>query len=458
MLANFGLVSGFVSPTGTCTSQSGVVSRETTRALHGTSGDNFVRLSPRTARGNRQLVELETAVTSLERTLPSGATQKVELHAQIHFGSHDYFEYFNTAFDSFSAVHYELLVDDHMLQSNSDGTRSLRPSKDGSNVLMASPADRQMAQQYGLACQVDVVDCAAPHWIHADLTRQEFLALTNNPKADNQQPLWALASTAPTWPGAEAVSAIFRPSTPSTPSQLVFNLFLPGSPLATLLRLLFWFLIPSPELSVMVLDWSNHPTGGVSPVLVPVLQSLLTGNIQEARQLVFGQTLVSGQRSGGKDDLLIRKRNEHAMDVVLASLENEESSKTALLYGAMHCHDLLLRLRSAGFTSTKTTWRSAWSVRVPSFGAAERSGILSDFVSVASPNAIAVGLVVLPAYLLLGGLDWVSSWHELLQSQSLLDAGATEGLYLIRHVALYLVLAKFVVEWDGTTNLFDAER
>jgi hypothetical protein len=147
------------------------------------------------------------------------------------------------------------------------------------------------------------------------MTRQEFMSLAASNNNDNaettnqQQPLWALASTAPTWPGAEAVSAVFRPATPSTPldtpvaQQLFSNLFLAGTSLATALRLLFWILVPAPELSVMVLDWSSlspRPTGGVSSVALPVLESLLTGNIQEARQLVFGQVLVSGQRSSDK--------------------------------------------------------------------------------------------------------------------------------------------------------------
>lgn len=471
---------------------------------------HYVRLLPRSTRGNRQYFELQTAVTTMERTDPAtNKKQTVELHAQIHFGEDEYFSYYNSPeFQSnFDSIHYELLVDEHLLETTKKSglqRRRLPRGTDGKNLLMASPSDRQTAQQYGLACQVDVLDySSSPKWIHADLTRQEFMSLAaaSKKKSSNsaavetetmeqspEQPLWALASTAATWPGAEGVAAVFRPATPSTPldgdvaQRLFSNLFLPGTSLATALRLLFWILVPAPELSVMVLDWSSllpRPTGSmVSNVALPVLESLLTGNIQEARQLVFGQVIVSGQRSSnnnrGGNNLVIGKRNDHALKVVMDSFENEgnggkDKHSTALLYGAMHCPDLYNKLAAQGFAPTKTSWRTAWSVRVPNFGtttsndgnSSNNKKFLQTFASTVSPNALGVGLVLVPFYLIIGGLDWMATVEQVATSLRngghLTDAILAESLYLVRHVALYLGLAKFVVDWDttGSANLFD---
>lgn len=309
------------------------------------SDPKFIRLQPRTVRGSRQCFELQTAVTTLERVTPEGEKEQVDLYAQLHFGDQEYFEYFNS--DDFLSkndrVLYELVVDQSMMQKDTKGFRYLPRSTNGSRILMASPTDQQTALQYGLTCQVDVMDYSQPNWIHADLTRQEILEQTERRRpVSSTEPIWALASTAPTWPGAEAISALFRPSIPSTSlsspvtRRLFSNLFLPGNALAGLLRAIFWVTVPSPELSVMLLDWSSilpRPTGGVSQVALPVMESLLTGNIQEARQLIFGQMLVSGQSSSGGEKVLVGKRNEHAVNVLAKSLDHVRGGRHAFLYG-----------------------------------------------------------------------------------------------------------------------------
>jgi hypothetical protein len=484
--------------------------------------DSYIRLRRRNGRGNNapphQVMELETAVTTLERKRKDHGIQTIELHAQIHFGSQDYLDYYNSQeFTSrFDRVYYELLVDDELMITASDNSQERVLAKDV--PLMASPSDRTTAYQYGLKCQVDVIDYAKPNWIHADLTRQEFgnlLQASNPPKKNpnqpqNQptQPLWALASTAATWPGAEALSAMIRPVTPSTPValRLFSNLFLPGSALATVLRLLFWILVPAPELSVMLLDWSSilpRPTGGgVSQVAVPVLELLVTGQIQQARQLVFGQVLVSGQTSyntnNNNHQLLISARNDHALQILQQSLDREDCDTIALLYGAMHCPDLYQKLLRQGFVPASTkTWRTAWSVRIPKFGTVtpqtrqfnnndnqdssssrsrwrnnnDSSSSSTTTASTArlsksfpfgsvSPNALAVGLVVVPFYLVGGGFDWIGTLQDTelsMRSGNYLSATLGELLYLIRHIALYLSLAKFVVQWDVGNNISNDE-
>lgn len=429
------------------------------------SDPKYIRLVPRTVRGSRQCFDVQTAVTTFERITSQGEKEQVDLHAQLHFGEKNYFAYYssNEFGKNYDGVLYELVIDEGML--NDDGS-DFRYLPQGGSGIMASYTDQQTASQYGLTCQVDAVDYARPKWIHADLTRQEILKQSEkDPKEQSSfdEPIWALASSAPTWPGAEAISALFRPSTPSTSlstpvtRRLFSNLFLPGNALAGLLRALFWVAVPSPELSVMLLDWSSilpRPTGGVSQIALPVLESLFTGNLQEARQLVFGQMLVSGQGSSSNEEVLIKRRNEQAIHVLDKCLNKKRGgNKYALLYGGMHCPGLQKKLTSMGFSQVKTTWRTAWSVQVPSFG----TGKGDAFSVTSSPTAIGVGLVILPVYFCIGGLDWISTIQEVassVDSGSAVDALFVTSLYLVRHVMLYLGLAKFVVEWDGSRNLF----
>lgn len=420
----------------------------------------------------------------------------------VHFGDPSYFEYYNSPDfeEKYDAVHYELIVDEDLLSADADGNKRLRPRNDGQSVLMPSDSDQRLADSYGLETQVRSIDYAKPGWVHADFTRQEMLSRIEKPPAANaaeaeaaassgrndKRPIWALASTAPAFPGSEAVAAIFRPSTPSLPlsspvtRRLFSNLFLPGDAFAGLIRALLWTTVPSPELSIMVLDWSSltpRPTGGISRVALPVLECLLTGNVAEGRKLVFGQMVSAGQNSDDRsstESLLVGKRNDRALSVLRSSIENGRK-KNALLYGGMHCADLTRKLESAGFVPVKTEWRTAFGVDVPRFGTGSSvdlsrgrknrvaNGVadrLESFAASSSPAGIALGLVVVPTYLAIGGFDWLATVRDVgsaVERGQMLDGIAEVLLYVIRHAALYLGLAKFVVEWDGGTSLFGGE-
>jgi hypothetical protein len=254
---------------------------------------------------------------------------------------------------------------------------------------------------------------------------------------------------------------------------LFSNLFLPGANFASVLRVLLWVLAPSPEVSILLLDWSSiinpKPIGMISPIFVPSIESLLSGNLLNARRLIFAQLLVNGQTAGGQDLNLVRRRNSVALNT-LNKIEkpfrrngNTRTNKNAVLYGAMHCQDLQSRLEKMGYSLKKVEWRNAWSVNVPTFGTGQsgngrNSSFFSDFVSANSPSDIGVGLVIVPIYLLIGGFDWLGTANDIAQA---LDASLwTEALavavfYILRHLALYVGLAKFVVEWDGEANLFN---
>ena len=413
-------------------------------------------------------------------------------------------------------VFSELIVSDTLLHTKPDGTKVLSPMQETNpstyttttinsiqNPVSPPPSDEATASSYGLSCQLNVIDYTKDNWIHCDVTREEYLSfLSNNNNKNNNsngnsidpmKPIWALSSTAMT-PIQEFTSALIRPFTPSSfqsslsrfsSMRLFTNLFLPGANLASIFRVLLWILSPSPEVSILLLDWSSivnpRPTGMISPIFAPSMQSLLSGNILNARKLIFAQAVVSGQTAGGKDLNIVKRRNDVALNTItnvlemnsLMSKDETKRKKYALLYGAMHCQDLQSRFEKLGFTVQQVKWRKAWGVNVPTFGMGENlaslgssnkndvqrrnNSIMSDFVSTNSASDIAIGIVIVPIYLLIGGMDWLVTVNDIAQNvdQSLwLDAGATALFYIIRHLASYLALAKFVVEWDGESNLF----
>jgi len=479
----------------------------------------YVRIEPKgtesASPSRKRRYEIQTAVTTFAKVDPATGKRiaSVDLHAQLHYGTPAYFSYYNDP-EGFNAqydrMHYELVVGQDMVESLSSGgtLRRIQPSPGGLSPIMASPSDASLGSSYELKCQADMINYAQKDWVHADLTREEFVAETqkqqqqkmkrvNNADAEevgtandssSTEPLWALASTAAVFPGSEFVSALLRPSTPSTGAsssvavarRLFSNLFLPGDALAGLIRALLWMLSPAPEVSVLLLDWSSlspRPTGGISPIALPVMECLLSGNVREARKLVFGQIVVSGSAGQSADTdtnaILINMRNERAMDVLQTSIEQDGCKSNALLYGASHCLDLQHRLQADGFVPVKTEWRTAWTVDVPPFGLGSGSGnnrvgggsgskemlpaFVSELTSSSSSNGIAVALVVLPMYFAVGGFDWLATIGEVggaLDKGDIGDGMLEVALYLVRHVALYLGLAKFVVDWDGQNTLF----
>jgi hypothetical protein len=340
---------------------------------------------------------------------------------------------------------------------------------------MASPNDINLAQQYGWECQASNVDYTNPKWIHADLSRQEFIKLAekessaSSSSSEEQQPLWKLASSPQSSSAAaEAVSALLVGPPALTYSsrflkrRLFTNLFLPGNNLANTLRAVLWMTVPAPELSIILLDWSSllNNKGGtpnpnaLSQVALPILSSIVKFDIPQIRRFLFGQVLVSSStapkktRAGDDDDddsnngwsLLVTKRNDHALNILQKTLEESSGVfSTALLYGSSHCPDLHKKLVSKGFKPTKSTWRTAWAVQ-------------ENNQEKALPAKLAAFLVF---YLAIGALDWVGMMGDVSQpwvEGDYFDSGIAAALYLVRHVLLYLGLSKFLVDWTNSND------
>jgi hypothetical protein len=424
--------------------------------------------------------EMQTAVTTFQRNhIETGSLQQIELHAQLHFGQDSYFNVYNSqAFnEAHNAVLFELLLDEQVLDTETMESGHVRRHLVPGSSVGASRADQVVAKQYGWSCQVDCIDYSQPNWIHADLTRQEFLQrLDTRQSAATDKPLWQAAGGASFLiPAAatEFATALFTgpPLLQETSSsrRLFTNLFLPGSSLASSLRAVLWMTVPAPEVSVLLLDWAsllmNRGVTGISKVSLWIVQSLVTGRFDKVRQLVFGQVVLVANQSAAAQgkvpsqdwSLLVTERNNHALQVLDETLADDQNSsdcfRLALLYGCSHCPDLHSRLVHRGFVPVCTEYRTAWSVPFAfSNGVGSRMGTTdTKGGQEVTTMQIASILVALPIYFTLGGLDWIGTLQNIVgdAETNSVTAAVDTLLYLFRHVLLYVGLSKFFLDWDG---------
>lgn len=394
---------------------------------------------------NTNKVELQTCIQRFTRRDPDGTVSTVDLHAQVHFGDSEYFEYFNgeqTAFahKKYDEVLYELIVSDSLMEKDFSGKRRV------ATALMPSLADAQTALQYGLECQLDVIDYTQPGWYCADVPKEDIsygksgdMVFRGEHGFQKQQSSVRQQNTV-----FEMMEAFVKPATPARgglKTQLFSNLFLAGDSISSMLRFLLW-LVPVPELSVILLDWSSLAPrpGGLSPIAFSVIETVARGDFAAARKLVFSQMVVSGQVNEDSSSVVVGRRNNVALQTLTDSIHGDSKSKKyALMYGALHCRDLHQKLKKIGFAPSRTEWRTAWSVDIP-----------------ATETALTGTAIAIPLYFGISGLDWYSTIVDAANDADGLNgfgAVAVVAFYLFRHVALYYSLARFVLEWDG--SMFD---
>ena len=429
-----------------------------TLSISAAIGDRFVRWKEPVS-ANSPYWYLQTAVYQYRRNDTS-----ICLLAMVHFASKEYFDFYNSLNDT---VVFELLVDEQLLTSNI--VRGDPVLKGVGSPVGASDADLLMGRSYDLSCQTSIVDYTRPNFVHGDWTRQELLKTIEDRQPSPIQTPWLPILGRPLWQGAskysvgkEAAAALLigspqllagrnqRPSRAFPFHRVVHKRAV------QVLRPLLWLTVPSPEVSVLLLDWSasNELTLG-SPVSRAVLLSLVTGYWKAVRQFAFGQVLVSSKAdSGGLD--WIELRNQRAIEVLKRVLSSRGSGASSpqtvsVLFGCMHCNDLHQRILEMGFDHVDTNWRDAWVVQVPPVRATRL------------PDAKVLRiLVVFVGYLGIGGLDWIETWGDVTndlvkvtgsadQMTELLPSGILVKYlaYLVRHLLLYMGLSQFV--WTPKT-------
>lgn len=151
----------------------------------------YIRIDPKTSRSNSRTFELQTAIATFIKKSPNGdSTSIIDLYSQLHFGEERYFSTFNQNdfYAKYDSIFYELVVSDDMLYLRPDGNKVMRTSTNDNdannnmnnnmnkypNPIAPPPSDEALANNYGLQCQVNIIDYTKPKYIHADTTREQL--------------------------------------------------------------------------------------------------------------------------------------------------------------------------------------------------------------------------------------------------------------------------------------------
>eukprot|EP01041_Mallomonas_annulata_P005437 gene5437-10906_t len=402
----------------------------------------------------------------------TNTTISVDLFSMVHIGDHSYYNEIESLTKNYDAVLYELITSQDLtiMEENSNVRKKLL------SEVYAVQAD-VLARQYNLSTQLDL-NLLQPSWYIADLSKEvvDRLEAIRKPLTNSR----FLASQI----GGRAFSERLT----------LRNFFLSDSAFITTLRLLSW-LLPCPELAVLLVDWSRmYPRpGGFPLVLAPIFEKIFAGDIRGAQKLAFAQQLISGlPDSGGwggaaRSDIEVRvsARNAECCRVLQGILdENRDVRRVAVLYGAYHIEDLRRRflglgLRPVASSAVSNTpsrlvawrmWRPLKASNSPMM-LLERSSanINTQEEEVADANAEAdaakqlriIAFTVFPLYLTAGAIDWwicltigAKALSYSVASVALDDSPwvALGVLYLIsylqRHIWVLQTLSQVAVQWD----------
>lgn len=388
--------------------------------------------------------------------------------------------------------------------------------------MQASSNDQMTASYYGWICQVDGINYVDntkkkyQNWIHADWTTQELLLQQNNQKDEKTLNNILSSSIGGGGSGNGNVGVVWEATTAllSGPPlllqqqynnqqrrqrKLFTNLFINGNSFAILLRWILWFTIPCPEISILLIDsssiWFDNQhkqrkknediipssfltttttnsdnnnnmgvfTSTLSPIILPLIQSLLNGRIQDFRKLLFGQAIISSntvindnEANNNKAwDFIVTQRNNKALQVLQNEINHmnniDKDNKIIMLYGCNHCSDLHEKLVRQGYYPIQTTWRTASSIHLNNDNYQVNNN---------KNNWIVIGSLLVVLYLLIGALDWIGIVQNIVtyvsavtttptnNNESILLEVCTDMIsYVIRHVLLYIGLSRFLLDW-----------
>lgn len=222
---------------------------------------------------------------------------RLDLVGAVHVADAAYFHALNRAFDDYDVVLYELVGEpDALAEPGPRGTSMVGWMQGG------------MKDVLGLAFQLDEIDYARKHFVHADMTAEEFGA---SMEARNESVL-----------------------------QMLFRAWLTGMATQT------------PEQA------ASAQAG--------LLRILLAEDRQLAMKRMFAEQLAGQQdlidRMAGPESTLIVQRNLKALEV-LERVRAEGHARIALFYGAGHFADFHQRLvGELGYEAAGVHWLDAWQL------------------------------------------------------------------------------------------------
>ncbi len=232
---------------------------------------------------------LQTAVVSYTGRNARGQQVQVDLIGAIHIADRAYYQELNRLFDQYDALLYELVA-----------PKGIQPQR-GRAGLYAP-----IARFLGLADQIEEIDYEKRHFVHADMSPQEFAASMRKKK----ESLW----------------------------KMFFKLM--GASLA------------------------QQATSGTSDA--ELLVALLRQDKKELRR-VLAQQMAASQSilralEGEQGSTLISERNKVALKVMQQQIQKGHR-KLGIFYGAGHLEDLDRRLRQQyGFRPIGIRWLTAWDL------------------------------------------------------------------------------------------------
>ena len=426
--------------------------------------DPSLRLSVATGEAEARVARLETAVVTVggvERRGEGGGEElwthggsggppmEVALVATVHVADAEYYRHLvEDVLPRYDRVLFELITDEENLEVDEEGRRRL-----AAGVPHLAPESLAvMAGVHGLSCQLDHVDHARPNWYHADLDRGKMQQMQRDASeevfGEEDASRWGKGFKGLRVPKevGEVLGAIARG--PVKHRQ---------TPLRGLLRSALWALVPTPEVFLLVLDWTWSNPGAPRPsrALPPLVDALARMDLRTARKLAFAQTLTNarelekgadaverGEASGDRS-VLIGERNNQVV-AALRQAERDGVANVAVLYGGLHMPDLEAKLGSElglARLAGEPRWLTAWEIPLGSNGTDD------------GPPTVAA-LLGAPLYLVASGLDWylcLSAWGDIATDSALQAAGvlaAVYGSYVLRRGVLYYSLAKWLFDWE----------
>lgn len=225
---------------------------------------------------------------------------RLDLVGAVHVADPEYFQALNRSFETYDVVLYELVGDPDAAASARDGSADR-------NLSAVGFLQGGMKDVLGLSFQLDEIDYDRDHFVHADMTAEEFSASMKSR-------------------GESLLGMLFR---------------------------------------AWIAGMSQQTPEASARAQVDLVKILLADDRQLALKRMFARQLASEQdvleaMSGPEGSTLITERNRKALEV----LERERSAghrRIALFYGAGHFPDFHRRLvADHGFEPVELRWLDAW--------------------------------------------------------------------------------------------------
>ncbi|MEM7383971.1 MAG: hypothetical protein AAF514_03415 [Verrucomicrobiota bacterium] len=241
-------------------------------------------------------------------TYRNAAGVEVDLVGCVHIGDEGYFQTLNQRLDEYDVVLYELVGDPEALKSGA-------PRK-------TSPigfAQKMIKTLLRLEFQLDEIDYQKDHFVHADMTGEDFA------RAQEEN--------------GESMLSVLLNGAMKKMEEAQKNGGAPDANMAELANI----------------DWGKMIRSLGTEEGANDLKRVM------ARQFDQMETMTAAFGNEDGESVLLTGRNKVAMDMVRKSV-GQGKRRIAVFYGAAHLVDFDQRLKALGFKPSRTTWVTAWDI------------------------------------------------------------------------------------------------